>query len=70
MKAVEFATELKGSNILEVPSEVAAQLPKAGRARVILLNSEENEETEWRLGTYEQFLREDPSEDAIHDSLR
>lgn len=70
MKAVEFTTELKGSNILEVPKEVAARLPKAGRARVIVLTSEENEEAEWRLGAYEQFLREDPPEDAIYDNLR
>lgn len=70
MKAVEFTTELNGSNVLEVPSEAAAQLPKAGRARVIVFTSEENEEAEWRVGAYEQFLGEDPPEDAIYDSLR
>jgi len=70
MKAVEFTTELRGSNILEVPSDAAAQLPKAGRARVIVLTGEENEEAEWRLGAYEQFLREDAAEDTIYDSLR
>jgi hypothetical protein len=70
MKAVEFTTELKGSNVLEVPLEVAAQLPKAGRARVIILTSEENEEAEWRRGAYEQFLREDPPEDTIYENLR
>ena len=70
MKAVEFTTELKGSNVLEVPSEVAAQLPKAGKARVIVLTIEENEEAEWHWGAYEQFLREDPPEDAIYDGLR
>lgn len=69
MKAVEFTTELKGFNVLEVPSEVAAQLPKAGRARVIVLRTEESEEAEWRLGAYEQFLREDPPGDAIYDNL-
>jgi hypothetical protein len=37
---------------------------------VIVLTNEENEETEWRLKTYEQFLREDPPEDAIYDNLR
>lgn len=47
MKAVEFTTELKGSNVPEVSSEVAAQLPKAGKARVIVLTIEENEEAEW-----------------------
>jgi hypothetical protein len=70
MKAVEFTTELKGSNVLEVPSEVAARLPKAGKARVIVLTSDENDDAEWRLGAYEQFLREDPPEDSIYDNLR
>jgi hypothetical protein len=69
MNAVEFTTELRGSNVLEVPSEVAARLPKAGRARVIVLTDEENEEAGWRLGSYEQFLREDAPEDAVYDSL-
>lgn len=63
-------TELKGSNVLEIPSEAAAQLPKAGKVRVIVLTSEENDETDWHLGAYNQFLREDPPEDAIYDSLR
>jgi hypothetical protein len=69
MKAVEFTTELRGSNVLEVPSEAAARLPKAGRARVIVLTDEANEEAEWRLGTSEQVLREDAPEDAIYDTL-
>ena len=69
MNAVEFTTGLRGSSVLEVPSEAAARLPKAGRARVIVLTGEENEEAEWRLGSYEQFLREDVPEAAIYDSL-
>jgi hypothetical protein len=70
MNAVEFTTELRGSNVLEVPSEAAARLPKAGRARVIVLTDEANEDAEWRLGSYEQFVREDAPEDAIYDSLQ
>jgi hypothetical protein len=70
MKAVEFTTELSGSETLQIPSEAAAQLPKSGKARVIVLTAEEDDEAEWRLGAYEQFLREDPPEDAIYDSLR
>ena len=69
MNAVEFTTELRGSNVLEVPSEAAARLPKAGRARVIVLTDEANEDAEWRLGSYEQFLREDAPADAIYDTL-
>jgi len=70
MKAVEFTTELSGSETLQIPSDAAAQLPKSGKARVIVLTAEEDEEAEWRQGAYEQFLREDPPEDAIYDSLR
>jgi hypothetical protein len=70
MKAVEFTTELSGSKTLQIPSEAAAQLPKRGKARVIVLTAEEDEEAQWRLGAYEQFLREDPPQDAIYDSLR
>jgi transaldolase len=70
MNAVEFTTELSGSDTLTIPQEIAAQLPKSGQARVIILTSEHNKETEWRLAAYEQFLREDPPEDSIYDSLR
>ncbi len=69
MNAVVFRTELKGTNVLEVPSEVVARLPKAGRARVIVLTDNENDETEWRSGAFEQFLREDAPEDSIYDTL-
>jgi len=70
MKAVEFTTELSGATVLHIPTEAAAQLPKAGKARVIVLTDEGDEEAEWRQGAYEQFLREDAPEDAIYDSLR
>jgi hypothetical protein len=37
MNAVEFITELSGTAVVQIPSTVAAQLPKAGRARAIVL---------------------------------
>ena len=52
MKAVEFTTELSGATVLHIPAEVAAQLPKAGKARVIVLTDEGDEEAEWRQGAY------------------
>ena len=70
MKAVEFTTELKGESLLKIPSEIAARLPKSGKARVIVLTSEDEEDAEWQVGAYEQFLREDPPEDSVYDSLR
>ncbi len=70
MKAVEFTTQLKGSKTLEVPAEVAERLPKTGIARVIVLTEEDDNDAEWRRASYEQFLREDPPEDSIYDTLR
>lgn len=70
MNAVEFTIELTDSGTLRIPAEVAAQLPKIGRARVIVLTDDQTEDAEWRLGAYRQFLREDTPEDAAYDSLR
>ncbi len=68
MKAVEFTTELNGSGMLAVPTGIASQLPKMGRARVIVLTDDDGDDAEWRAGAYEQFLRDDPPEDAIYES--
>lgn len=71
MKAVEFVTDLRGAAVLPLPAEVAAQLPSSGRARVIVLTDEAfGDDAAWRAGAYEQFLRDDPQEDAIYDSCR
>jgi len=70
MNAIEFITELSDSGILKIPSDAAAQLPKSGKARVIVLTDDGGDEQEWRRATYEQFLRNDAPEDAIYDSLR
>jgi hypothetical protein len=55
--------------MLAIPKDIAAQLPKAGKARVIVL-TDEGDDTDWRLGSYQQFLRDDSPEDAIYDSSR
>ena len=70
MNAVGITTELSGTSVLQIPSEAAAQLPKTGRARVIVLTDEGADDAEWRSAAYEQFLRDDSSADAIYDSLR
>jgi hypothetical protein len=70
MNAVEFTTELSGTSVLEIPQEAVAQLPKAGKARVIVLTDEDSDDAEWRAAAYEQFLRDDPPDDAIYDSCR
>ena len=70
MNAVEFVTELSGAAVLPIPVEIAAQLPKSGRARIIVLTDESADDAEWRAGTYAQFLRDDSQGDAIYDSCR
>jgi hypothetical protein len=70
MNAVEFTTELSGAAVLSIPREIAAQLPKSGKARLIVLTDDATDEAEWRVGAYEQCLRDDSAEDAIYDSLR
>ena len=70
MNAVEFTTELSGAAVLSIPIEVAAQLPKTGMARIIVLTDEHSDDADWRAGAYAQFLRDDPQEDAIYDSFR
>ena len=58
MNAVEFITQLSGATALHIPSEAAAQLPKTGRARVIVL-TEEDADSE------ESWLRAASSSDAF-----
>jgi hypothetical protein len=70
MNAVEFTTDLSGAAVLPIPREIAAQLPKSGKARIIVLTNEDTDEAQWRAGAYEQFLRDDSAEDAVYESLR
>ena len=44
MNAVEFTTELSGAAVLPIPIEVAAQLPKTGLARIIVLTDEHSDD--------------------------
>jgi hypothetical protein len=70
VNAVESTTELSGAAVLPIPREIAAQLPKSGKARIIVLTDEDTDEAQWRAGAYEQFLRDDSAADAIYESLR
>jgi ABC-type nitrate/sulfonate/bicarbonate transport system substrate-binding protein len=70
MRAVEFTVELGPEPLLAIPEAVAAQLPKTGQARIIVLTADNPDDTAWRLTAYEQFMREDPPEDAVYDNYR
>jgi hypothetical protein len=68
MRAVEFTTELGKKPVVTIPQEVADKLPKSGRARIRVVTREYPEDALWGAGAYEQFVREDSSEDAVYDS--
>ena len=70
MQAIEFTTELSDFGTLAIPQEVAARIPKTGKARILVLTDELTGDAEWRLGAYQQFLRDDSPEDAICDTRR
>ena len=66
MKAVEFTTELSSASVLKIPKDAAVQLPKTGKARVIVL-TDESDDAEWSRLTAEQFLNGYAPGDAIYD---
>lgn len=68
MQAIEFTTELSDSRALSIPEDLAAQLPRTGKARVIVLTDESPDDAGWRLGAYQQFLRDDAPEDSVYDA--
>lgn len=70
MDAIEFTTELSEKPVLTVPDDVAGQLPKTGKARVIVITNGDTTDREWQTAGYEQFLRDDSPEDSVYDSLR
>jgi hypothetical protein len=70
MKAVEFTIELTGERVLPIPAEIAAELPKSGVARVIVLTNGQAEDAQWRQGAYGQFMRDDSPDDSMYDTLR
>lgn len=70
MRAVEFTIELKGEPVVTIPDEIAAELPKTGVARVIILTGEPLEDAQWQGAAYHQFLRDDAPEDAIYDTYK
>jgi hypothetical protein len=68
VNAFEFIADLNGSDVLTIPHNVASQLPKSGRVRVVVL-TDDAEDSDWRSASYEQFLRDHSPEDSVYDSM-
>lgn len=70
MSSIEFETELRGEPALVLPPEVLAQLPKSGRAKVLVLVQDDPEDDQWRRASYEQFMKDDSPEDTVYDAYQ
>ncbi len=69
MSAIEFTAELTSGEWLHIPVEVAAQLPKDGKFKVIIMSNIDVQDAQWHRASYQQFMRDDAPEDAIYDAL-
>jgi hypothetical protein len=70
MTPIEFETELRGDATLPLPPDVAARLPKSGRATVVVLVQEDSEDDQWRRASYEQSMKDDSPDDSVYDSYQ
>jgi hypothetical protein len=81
MSLIEFETVLHGEPTLVIPPDVVARLPKSGRATVVFFvkgglvedgigdeGQADPEEADWRRASYEQFMKDDSSDDAVYDA--
>jgi hypothetical protein len=68
MNAIEFDAQLTSGDRIQVPLEVARELPESARIRVILL-WETGEDEEWRKLTSERFAAAYAPEDSVYEQL-
>lgn len=69
MKAIEFKAKMK-NRLIRVPKNISANLSEDKEVRVIVLldEFEENEDSNFKKLTKEQFLAGYSDSDAIYDS--
>jgi hypothetical protein len=66
----QFEAQIKVDGTLAVPPEIVAQTPQGQPVRIVLLvETAEDEEEDWRRLATEQFFKGDAEADAIHDEL-
>jgi hypothetical protein len=69
MKALEFVTYVNPDQTLQVPPELAEQLPALGMVRVLVLVADAVDEKDWREAAEEAFLAGYAETDASYDPL-
>jgi hypothetical protein len=68
MKALEFESRVGNQDRIEIPPEVAQQIPEGSAVRVILL-FESGEEESWRQLGLERFAAAYSEEDSVYEKL-
>ena len=68
MNALEFESRLTNKDRIQVPPEVARQIPQGSAVRVILL-FDSGEDESWRRLSSERFASAYSEEDAVHEGL-
>jgi len=68
MKALEFESRVANKDRIELPPEVAEQIPEGSSIRVILL-FEPGEDESWRQLGLERFAAAYCEEDSVYEKL-
>jgi hypothetical protein len=68
MKALEFQSRLERENQIQVPPDLARQIPEGSAVRVIVLFDSGDDEN-WRQLSLERFSAAYADEDAVYDEL-
>jgi|KBSMisStandDraft_5_1062788.scaffolds.fasta_scaffold1244154_2 hypothetical protein len=68
MKALEFESRLANKDQIQLPPDVAKQIPEGSAVRVILLFDSGEDET-WRQLSLERFSAAYADEDAVYENL-
>jgi hypothetical protein len=70
MKALEFEGRLTHKDQIQLPADVAQQIPEGSAVRVILLlDSSHGEDQTWRQVSLERFSAAYTEEDSVYESL-
>lgn len=62
-RTIEFETELRGGNTLDLPPEIASALPSCGKATIVVFLDMDPDDAAWRTAAYAQFLSDDSADE-------
>jgi len=69
MKTVDFRGTLSANGQIDVPPEIASQVPKGEEVRVMLLWGPADDDGEWRAAGRARFESAYSPEDTIYEQL-